>query len=174
MYLISIYFDEKTEEKLNGYIRRVAKDTGNDTMLSGKIPPHITISSFYAMEEMQARDVFRKVSAQAERGTVHWVTVGSFFSSVLFMAPIYSEYLHRLSVCTYNEVNEQCGLKISRYYRPFEWMPHTTIGKHFSPEQLRTAFEVLQNQFVPMEGMVTRIGLARTNPYEDIEMIVLK
>ena len=46
MYLISIYFDEKTENWIKKYIENVAVKTGNGFMLDNKVPPHITIASF--------------------------------------------------------------------------------------------------------------------------------
>ena len=50
---------------------------------------------------------------------------------------------------------------------PFQWLPHITVGKTLTKEQLRLAFEVLQHQFGPFQGVVTKIGLAKTRPYRD-------
>jgi hypothetical protein len=38
---------------------------------------------------------------------------------------------------------------------------------------MKTAFEVLQNQFGPFKGTITKIGLAKTNPYQDIAVFEL-
>ena len=54
-------------------------------------------------------------------------------------------------------------------YQPFQWLAHTTIGKTLTREQMQAAFVVLQNSFVPFEGRVIKIGLAKTNPYTEIE-----
>lgn len=174
MYLISIYFDEGTEKKLMSYMNQVAKHTRNDTMIAGNIPPHITISSFYAKDNETAVRVFRRIAARASGGGVHWVSVGCFFPQVLFLSPIYNEYLHQLAVIAYDEICRTEGVSSSRYYQPFEWMPHTTLGKRFTPEQLVKAFQVMQNQFAPFVGRTVKIGLAKTNPYEDVEIFVLK
>ena len=48
MYLISLYFDEKTENRISGYMKQIAKYTGNTAMLDGNVPPHITIAAFHA------------------------------------------------------------------------------------------------------------------------------
>ena len=68
----------------------------------------------------------------------------------------------------YNGLAELEGVKISPYYRPFQWLPHTTIGKKLSKEEMKVAFEVLQNSFGMFSGDVVKIGLAKTNPYQDI------
>ena len=51
---------------------------------------------------------------------------------------------------------------------PFNWIPHTTIGKKLSKEEMKIAFDVLQNSFGMFSGRVVKIGVAKTNPYEDI------
>ena len=46
MYLVSIYFDEKTTSRIQGYITQVAKRSGNPFMIEKNVPPHLTISAF--------------------------------------------------------------------------------------------------------------------------------
>ena len=58
--------------------------------------------------------------------------------------------------------------KLRKCYQPFQWLPHTTIGKKLSEEEMVKAFMALQKSFGMFEGNVIRIGLAKTNPYEDI------
>ena len=53
MYLISIYFDEKTEQVMQSYINQVAKATGNTFMLDNNIPPHITLLGFQGKDEQE-------------------------------------------------------------------------------------------------------------------------
>ena len=45
MYLVSVYFDEKTNKILNRYIRIIAEKTGNTFMTEHNVPPHMTLSS---------------------------------------------------------------------------------------------------------------------------------
>ena len=60
------------------------------------------------------------------------------------------------------------GLHISKFYHPDKWFPHTTIGKTLDEEQLRQAIVYMQKSFVPFGGKIVELGLARTNPHEDI------
>lgn len=46
MYLISIYFDDKTNNRIQQAINQVAKKSGNTFMLDAEVPPHITVSAF--------------------------------------------------------------------------------------------------------------------------------
>ena len=54
MYLISIYFDEKTNKNLQRLINRVAEKTGNAFMLDNQVPPHITIAAMETRDEKKA------------------------------------------------------------------------------------------------------------------------
>ena len=168
MYLVSIYFDEKTNRRVQQYIDKVAEKTGNTFMLDGKVPPHITISAFETQDEAAAIESLERALARLRQGTLEWVSVGEFFPYVIFLIPVLNEYLHEMSVIVNDELSNTNGIKISPYYRPFQWLPHTTIAKKLSKEEMQIAFEVLQNSFGMFEGEVVKIGLARPNPHRDI------
>ena len=173
MYLISIYFDEKTNRKLQRYINKVAEQTGNTFMLEVNVPPHITISAFETIDEQTAIDAMNRIVNKLQCGLLEWVSVGQFFPYVIFLSPVLNEYLHKMSVQISSELEKTDGIKISPYYRPFHWLPHTTIGKTLSKEEMKVAFYVLQNNFSPFSGEVVRIGLAKPNPHRDIASWVL-
>lgn len=174
MYLVSIYFDEKTSKKIQQYINKVAECTGNTFMLDGNVPPHITISAFETQDEAAAIETLERAVARLRQGTLEWVSVGEFFPYVIFLIPILNEYLHEMSVIVNDELSNTNGIKISPYYRPFQWLPHTTIAKKLSKEEMRIAFEVLQESFAMFEGEVVKIGLAKPNPHRDIAMWELR
>lgn len=62
-------------------------------------------------------------------------------------------------------------IRVSKYYHPSKWFPHITLGKTLGEDQLRQAFAYLQKHFVPFTGRIIEIGLAKTNPHEDIYRI---
>lgn len=174
MYLVSVYFDEAAERRIKDYIKQIAKHTENTSMLDGNVPPHITIAAFWASSEECAREIFRKASAEVKAGGVQWVSVGSFLRGAVYISPVLNEYLHQLSVIYNKEIRNWEGVQSDKRCQPFCWLPHTTVAKHLTSEQLQCAFHVLQNQFGPFEGTVTKIGLAKTNPYKDLEVLELK
>lgn len=170
MYLISIYFDENTEKKLQSLIKRVASATGNTFMLDNHVPPHITVAAVETKHEDLLLAGVEEVVKRVEAADIKFVSVGTFLSQVIFVQPVLNEYLYGLT----EQFTQACG-KIGETilranYQPFCWLPHCTIGKQLSKEQMKQAFEVLQNQFVPMDGKVVRIGVAKTNPHRDINV----
>lgn len=173
MYLISIYFDEKCNKTIQQYIDSVSKRTGNHYMLEGKVPPHITISAFEMEDEKEAIEVLERVSKKIGTGKITWASVGQFFPYVLFVQPVLNKYLHDLSLVVAEELSELQNVKVRSCYEPFQWIPHTTVGKKLNKEEMKEGFEVLQNSFGMFHGTVVSIGLAKTNPYQDIQTIML-
>ncbi len=51
MYLISVYFDDKSNKIISNYINKIAQKTGNTFMTDNHVPPHLTIMSVEAREE---------------------------------------------------------------------------------------------------------------------------
>lgn len=168
MYLVSIYFDDKTNKIIQHYINKVAEKTGNTFMTDGKVPPHITISAFETKQEQKVIEALNKAIMEMKDGQLEWVSVGTFFPHVIYLAPVLSEYLHSVSQNIYDCLEKIEDTIISPYYRPFQWLPHTTIGKKLSNEEMQVAFQILQNDFSLFDGTVVKIGLAKTNPYTDI------
>lgn len=173
MYLISAYFDGQTNQKINQYINRIAEKTGNTVMTENHVPPHMTVSSVEARNGELLIPYIEQLESRLMQGSIHFVSVGMFFPYVMYITPVLNAYLQNLSETVYQGV---CGIdevSVSRYYQPMQWLPHITIGKKLSREQMRLAFEVMQNGFAPFDGTITAIGLARTNPHEDILKIGL-
>lgn len=170
MYLISIYFDEKTDKRIRTLIKQVAEKTGNTFMIDNDIPPHITVAAMETRDEAAAIAAIEKCLSQIKQGELRWVSVGAFLPQVIYLEPVLNEYLHDLA----RELNEALqtlpDTKISSCYQPFSWLPHTTIGKQLTEEQMRIAFEVLQKHFVPITGCVTQIGIAKPNPHRDLKI----
>ncbi|MBQ3583444.1 MAG: 2'-5' RNA ligase family protein [Lachnospiraceae bacterium] len=174
MYLISIYFDDKTNDRIQQFIHQVAKKSGNTFMLDGNVPPHITISAFESRQEAKVIQILEQVAAELKTGTIQWAAVGMFLPYVIYLAPVLNEYLHTLSQNIFDSLSVVEDIKIRPCYQPFSWIPHTTIGKKLSKEEMKIAFDVLQNQFGTFQGMVTKIGLAKTNPYEELCVVSCK
>lgn len=168
MYLVSIYFDEKTNKRIQKYINQVAEATGNTYMLDGNVPPHITVTAFEAKDETEIVRALEGVVKHLHRGQLTWASVGQFFPYVIYTAPVLNQYLHEMSTTLHDALVEVEGVKISPYYQPFQWLPHSTIGKTLSKEEMKNAFEVMQNSFGVFEGEVVKIGLAKPNPHRDI------
>ena len=169
MYLISIYFDRKTEKRLQDFIHHVAKATGNFFMIDNQVPPHITIAAVETRQEKVLLARIEELVESLETASVDLVSIGTFSSQVIYIQPVLNEYLHQLSVVFSQELGKMDETICRSYYQPFHWLPHCTIAKQLSREQMVQAFKELQNHFMPMTGQVVRLGVAKTNPHRDIK-----
>ena len=179
MYHISMYFDEKTTAYMHKLIEKVAQATGNDYMLEAKVPPHITLCALECEDEAVLKERLDNLVGELKQGSLQWVSIGTFLPGVIFVQPVLNEYLQGLMELVYAcvqgvpESTQGCrkdlpGIKLKPCYKPFSWLPHNTVGKKLTPEQLTDAFRVLQKEFKVFEGKAVRIGLAKMNPHREI------
>lgn len=174
MYLISIYLDKKSNDTISRYIAKVAETTGNTFMTDNNVPPHITVAAFEARNDDVAVKVFEWVADELKQGIIQYVSVGVFLPYVIYIAPVLNEYLYDIC-CSINDKIEICDdIILNKYYKPFSYMPHTTIAKKLDSEQMRVAFEIMQKNFMPFEATVERLGLAKPNPHRDMVICDLR
>lgn len=169
MYLVSLYFDDKTNQKIRSFMDCAAKKSGNTDMTDKHVPPHITLTMFETkLDEERLVAMLDSVLCEAVQGDLTWVSVGSFSFRTLFLAPVLSTYLQGLleQVCLTLQNCEDT--KIQECYRPFAWFPHTTVARRLSEEEMREAFAALQNVFSPFDGTVVRIGLSTGSPKREL------
>lgn len=149
-------------------MQQIAEKTGNMFMRDNHVPPHITVAAIETRDENMAIEELGKCVQQLQQGRLRFISTGAFFPQVLYLEPVLNEYLHEL-VCAVNAaVKDLPETIVSPYYQPFSWLPHVTLAKQLSEEQMRLAFETMQKRFVSFEGMVTEIGIAKTNPHRDL------
>lgn len=174
MYLISLYFDDVTNKKMQGLINRVAEVTGNTFMIDNNIPPHITLLAFDTKDEQKAIKVFEENAIGFTQGEVLFASIGAFKRQVIYVETVLNEYLHNFSLEAYKIFNEIPDMRFSTYYKPFGWIPHLSLGKHLTESQLVKSFEMCIKEFGSCTAGVTKIGLAKTNPHRDISVVELK
>ena len=196
MYLITAYFDDATNRKLQQLIDGIAKSSGNNFMPEHNVPPHLTISAFETKTPDRLVSVMDNLRDNMYRGEVQFVSIGIFLPYVMYATPVLDDYLHNMAVEVYNSINQISGndnevskedvnkdgldnghdsstVNVNKYYNPSKWFPHVTLGKTLDKEQIRAAFSYIQNHFVPFTGEIVELGLARTNPHEDIVRVGL-
>lgn len=184
MYLISAYFYENTNKILKHLQQKIADKTGNDFMIRNNVMPHLTISAIEARNVDVLIPAFEKVCREKlqpldEKGVVNVnnainiVSIGQLFPRVIYAAPVLNEYMMKLSISIYNEFTTIPETNISKFYQPYSWMPHITLGKCLDKEQMRQALAVLQNLFMPIDGRIIKIGLSTVNPYREVLSVEL-
>ena len=151
-------------------MKRVAQVTENHFMLDNHVPPHITIAAVETKYEDELMTRIEKVVNGLTCGEINFVCAGNFSTKVIFLQPVLNEYLHQLAETFTQELEEMEKTILNPYYKPFSWLPHCTIAKQLSKEKMQKAFSELLQHFTPINGTVTRIGIAKTNPHRDLKI----
>ena len=170
MYLVSVYFDKTAVHILQRYINKIAEKTGNSFMTDNNVPPHMTI----ARSEKSLLGAMDNLQNTLAKGKISIVSVGQLLPYVFYATPVLNGYLQDLSEKVFDEVKSIPESTVSRYYKPMSWLPHITLGKTLTKEQMKMAFSIMQESFVPFEAAITEIGLARVNPHRDVVRWELK
>ena len=170
MYLISIYFDEKTDRQIRKLMAQVAEKTGNTFMQDNHVPPHITVAAIESRDENIAIAALEDCVQKLQQGKLRFISTGAFFPQVIYLEPVLNEYLHELAYQVNAAVKDLPETIVSPYYQPFSWLPHVTLAKQLSEEQMLLAFGTMQKYFTSFEGAVIRIGIAKTNPHRDLKV----
>ena len=108
-----------------------------------------------------------------ESNKIQIVSVGQLLPYVLYATPVLNEMLQDLQEVVYDTFKDIEDTDISRFYQPYSWLPHITLGKKMDKEQMISAVKVMQEKFAPLEAIITKIGLAKVNPHEDVCVIEL-
>lgn len=173
MYLITAYFDETTNKILSKYIKRIANETGNTFMTDNNVPPHLTLTALETEDEDEAIDVMRNLEGQFESGKIKIVTIGTLLPYVIYAAPVFNDYLKNQANILNLELSRHSDISENKFYKHNNWMPHITLAKRLSSEQLIKAFAVMTDCFSITNAKIVKIGLSKVNPYRDIYTIEL-
>ncbi len=173
MYLLTAYFDDSTTEQLQRVMDEVARQTGNDFMIRNHVPPHLTISAFDQKNPKRAVELFERFSSKLREKNlnsnhIYIASSGAFLPSVIYLEAVQNRYLFELSEMAHKEFCADTATRPNRFYLPFQWIPHITIAKQLTDEQMRIAFAVLQQSFHPLEAKIVRFGLSKPNPHIDL------
>ncbi|MBQ7149290.1 MAG: hypothetical protein IJR96_11150 [Pseudobutyrivibrio sp.] len=173
MYLISAYFDDSSKKELKRLIDEIAMETGNTFMVENNVPPHMTISSIEARTGVELIESFKAACSMINVGDIIITSYGVLPPYVIYGTAVLNEYLMNLQNTVYENVKDLPDTSVSKYYQPYSWLPHITLGKTLTQEQMSTAFAILQKKFKPIQASIVELGLAKTNPHEDIIRIKL-
>ncbi len=137
-------------------------------MIEKQVPPHMTLSAIEARNVDILIPAIKQLEGKLHSETIQFVTVGQLFPYVLYTMPVLNAYLQDLSLQISNVISDISEATVSKYYRPQSWLPHVTLAKTLSKEEMQRAFSVVQERFSVFQAQVTELGLAKVNPHNDV------
>ena len=109
MYLVSVYFDDKSNKIISDYINKIAQKTGNTFMTDNHVPPHLTIMSVEAREEEKLTEVMEQLERSLTKGQIQLVSVGVLLPYVLYVTPVLNLYLEDMVEQVHDMVKKYSG-----------------------------------------------------------------
>lgn len=171
MYLITAYLDDKSTKELQNIIDEIAGATGNDFMTANNVMPHLSVSAFDERSEDAAMGLFGKMEEKLYADEVIIPCVGAFLPYVIYAEVVKNEFLLDMSKEIYDIIDSNGEARINKYYMPYNWIPHITLGKKLDKNEMQVAFSVAQDRFCPITARVTSFGLSKPNPLRNIRSI---
>lgn len=167
-YVVSLYFDDETDNWLRELIQKIANKTGKHYMDTNNIPPHITVAMIKSEDCNNLTNKLDKIVADMTSGEIEIVSVGIFKTSVVFLQPVLNRYLYDVSTRINALVPfEQAS---ANRYMPFQWMPHITIAKRLTDKEQIETIRLLQAEHIQRKGIACNVRLAVTKPYSVIRL----
>lgn len=167
-YAIVLYFDDTTNKIIGNIIERASSLSGNNYMLDINIPPHVTLGCFFGDEQV---DLHERVESFAKSVTPFEVTfhsIGAFEPYVLFASPVKDEYLTQLNALLHESFLNDYEPAENANYLPDRWMPHCSLAVRLDVEQFAKAKAIESEIDLPFTARVTKITLAKCNPYNEV------
>lgn len=167
-YAIVLYFDDTTNKIIGNMIERTATLSGNSYMLDINIPPHVTLGCFFCGEQS---DLLEKIESFVKSVTPFKVTfhsTGAFEPYVLFASPVKDECLTQLNALLHESLLNSYKPAENTNYLPNKWMPHCSLAVRLDAEQFVKAKAIEAEIDFPFTALVTKIALAKCNPYNEV------
>ncbi len=171
MYLITAYFDDHTTQQIKRYINRIASASGNRFMTDNHVPAHLTLAAVHTKDAAVLLDALESMQGKIQENRtwdIEIMSIGLFLPHVIYAAPVFNQSLDQLSTLVFREIEQHQDLHPAKCYSYRQWMPHITLAKTLTSDEMLLGVEELQKNFVPIRGQITEIGLSGTNPYEDL------
>jgi 2''-5'' RNA ligase len=174
-YAIVLYFDEESETSIKKIQEEVANITQNMYMIENKIPPHITILSFYREQHEELFDDIGSFSKGLIGLEIPITSIGIFNTNpaVINIVPVVTNRLKKANADIHKKLSKNITKFHLHYIEP-NWVPHCAIAVKLSEDELRKAFDLTCKQFVPRVCKVSAIALVECNPYREVMVWTIK
>ena len=167
-YAIVLYFDKFTNDTIGKAIERTAALSGNNYMLAINIPPHVTLGCFFSDEQANLLERVESFAKSVTPFEMTFNTIGAFEPYVLFVSPIEDAYLAELNNSLHELLLENYEPAENANYLPDRWQPHCSLAVRLNEEQFTKAKTIEAEIDLPFTARVTKIALAKCNPYNEV------
>lgn len=88
----------------------------------------------------------------------------------MYLSPILNNYLLLSNIKINKFYNKAAYPGDCGHYVPYNWVPHVAVATKMNDDEMRIAFQVVQNEFQVFQGVTDRIVLVECNSYKEIKV----
>lgn len=170
MYHLSLYFDEKTNQKLSFLSKQIEKELHQNYLEKHHIPFHLTVATYKEIKEDKFIELANELFTKGKKQELYFVSIGCFQKSTLYLLPVYNEFLNQLILKVHHTFDENVSISQKNRYLPYHFVPHVSISRKLNEQQTNQVFKILNHYFEPFYGKVIQVVLVKTNPYQEIKI----
>ena len=89
MYHLSLYFDEKTNQKLSFLSKQIEKELHQNYLEKHHIPFHLTVATYKEIKEDKFIELANELFTKGKKQELYFVSIGCFQKSTLYLLPVY-------------------------------------------------------------------------------------
>ncbi len=168
-YAIILTFAQTEARQIWQLTADLAQKTGNNSVLSAQIQPHLTLAEFSTSALAEISKTIRLLAGQLLTPIPIKLASAGFFPdnmSVLYLAPIVDAELLNLHRLVNNALEPLCH-EFSPLYREENWVPHCTLALDLSGTQFHMACQALAQAYRPLETRAMGLSLYKCCPYQE-------
>jgi len=174
-YAVELFLDAEAEARVLAFRDIIYRDGVKPVQGLMNDKPHISLAVFPRIDSQKLIALTEEYTKNLTRFKFRLGAAGTFPTSgnVLFLAPVpslellaaHTEFHHRLQLA---------GLQSSPYYFPGNWVPHLTLEFDIAKEELCQSVGIFKENFEPINGEFTQVGVVGFRPVEYLASFDLK
>ena len=85
MYHLSLYFDEKTNQKLSFLSKQIEKELHQNYLEKHHIPFHLTVATYKEIKEDKFIELANELFTKGKKQELYFVSIGCFQRSIYYL-----------------------------------------------------------------------------------------
>jgi len=168
-FAVILYLDPATEAEVQALWALLSEKQISTVIATMGIRPHISLAGVEHLDAQQVCAMLKTFAQSASPLTIKFGAVGTFPTEqgVVYLAPIVTSELLRL----HEELGVRLadlGLSSHEYYRPGNWIPHSTVAINLPPASVPAAVNICCKSNLFHAARLVEIALVEYLPVREI------
>ncbi len=164
-FVVELYFDPSTEERVRDAWKAIDEAGISDSMLKGGYRPHVSLGVCDHLETDSLAQELSIFGASVAPFRLSFPNIGIFSTSegVVFLGVTVTEEL--LSVhAAFHKIFKKYAEDQREYYTVGRWVPHCTLAFGLSEHQVAETVTICQQIGLPTFTEVKEVGVVEVSP----------